>query len=50
MNKLATKELIKNIMHKHFQFDKENVVDSSVTSEASLSAMNELREHIIGEN
>lgn len=50
MNKLATKELIKNVMHKHFQFDNENVVESSVTSEASLSAMNELHGHIIGED
>lgn len=50
MVKSAAKELIKNVMHKHFQFDNENVVESSVTPEASLSAMNELREHILGES
>ena len=50
MIKPATKELIKNIVHKHFQFDNENVVESSVTPKASLNAMKELHEHIIGES
>lgn len=50
MVKSAAKELIKNVMHKHFQFDNENVIESSVTPEASLDAVNELHDLIIGES
>jgi len=50
MIKSAAKELIKNVIRKNFQFDDENVVESSITPEASLNAMKELRERIIGEN
>lgn len=50
MIKPAAKELIKNVIRKNFQFDDENVVESSVTPEASLNAMKELHDRIIGEN
>ena len=50
MIKPAAKELIKNVIHKHFQFDNENVIESSVTPEASLNAAKELHDRIIGEN
>lgn len=47
----SVKEKIKNIVHKHFQFDdKGNVIETSITVDATSNAINEMHDVVMGEN
>ena len=46
----SAKEKIKNVVHKHFQFDdKGNVIETSITDDATSNAINEMHNIVMGE-
>ena len=44
----SVKEKIKNVVHEHFQFDdKGNVIETSITDDATSNAINERHNNIV---
>ena len=46
----SVKEKIKNVVHEHFQFDdKGNVIETSITADATSNAINEMHNIVMGD-